>query len=142
MERRSPLIVVLLTMVTLGIYGLYWMWSTTRELKALTGREHLHAGLDVLLTLLTLGVWGIWVGYRNAEIVHREMERRGEAHSDRSLPILGLGLLTWVTGLSWLVIAGVLQDDYNQLSDASLSDGFDSSDPGSGFGMGLQEGVL
>ena len=119
MERRNTLAVVLLTFVTCGLYGLWWQYRSTRELAEATGRE-LSPGLDLLLTLFTLGGWGVWVGYRNAEIVHDAFRAAGEPHTDRSLPVLVFGLLTWVTGLSWLVLTGILQEDYNRLADAAI----------------------
>ncbi len=122
MERRSVVVVVLLTLITFGLYGLWWMWKTTADLRDLTGRDDLRPGLDLLMTIVTLGVWRIWVGYRNAEVVHQAMDRRGEMHDDRSLPILGFGLLTWLTGLSWLVVTALLQGDYNRLADATMLD--------------------
>jgi hypothetical protein len=32
MKKRDPLVVILLTLVTFGIYGLYWLYSTREEM--------------------------------------------------------------------------------------------------------------
>ncbi|MBX3252056.1 MAG: DUF4234 domain-containing protein [Myxococcales bacterium] len=117
MERRNPLLVVLLVLVTFGIYGLVWLYRTTRELGDSTGRR-MYPALDVILAILTLGAWGVWACFRNAEIVHDELQRAGVPHRDRSLPILVFGLGTYVAGLfAWLALTAILQDDLNQLAD-------------------------
>ena len=120
MEERNTFVVLILMVITFGIYGIFWMWKTTKELREETGRKDLRPGVDFLLFLMTLGIWGIWVGYRNAEIVHEELLGRSEKHNDRSLFVLGIGLLTWVTGCSWLVMAALLQEDYNRLANTDL----------------------
>lgn len=39
MGRRRPLIVVALTLVTLGIYGVYWFYTTSRDMITVSGRD-------------------------------------------------------------------------------------------------------
>ncbi len=34
-QKRDPLVVVILSLVTLGIYGLYWVYKTKEELNSL-----------------------------------------------------------------------------------------------------------
>ena len=45
MQKRSPISVILLTIVTLGIYGIYWQVKTKGEMNAL--------GADIPTALLT-----------------------------------------------------------------------------------------
>jgi drug/metabolite transporter superfamily protein YnfA len=49
---RSPLIVLLLTIVTFGIYGLIWIYGVFKELKAHTG-EGLGGPIALLLAFFT-----------------------------------------------------------------------------------------
>jgi hypothetical protein len=116
MERRNTFTTVLLVLLTFGIYGLVWLFRTTRELGEATGRT-MHPLLDVGLSILTLGAWGVWACFRNAEIVHEELTSRGVTHRDRSIPVLVFGLATFATGLSWLAVTAILQDDLNELAD-------------------------
>lgn len=116
MERRNTFTTVLLVAITLGVYGLVWLYQTTRELADATGRK-LHPALDVGLSVVTLGAWGVWACFRNAEIVHDELTSRGVTHRDRSLPVLVFGLATFATGLSWLAVTAILQEDLNELAD-------------------------
>jgi RsiW-degrading membrane proteinase PrsW (M82 family) len=34
-KHRNPAVVIVLTVITLGIYGIYWVVSTTKELRSL-----------------------------------------------------------------------------------------------------------
>ncbi len=36
-EKRNPLVVVVLSLVTLGLYGLYWIYKTKEEINSLGG---------------------------------------------------------------------------------------------------------
>jgi hypothetical protein len=44
---RSPIVVILLTLVTLGIYGLYWWYASFQELK-----DHTHEGVGGVVGLI------------------------------------------------------------------------------------------
>lgn len=56
---RSPGIVILLSIVTLGIYGLYWQYSTFKEMKDHTG-QGIGGGVGLLLAIL-LGIVNIFL---------------------------------------------------------------------------------
>lgn len=118
MSRRNVLVPIFLTLITFGLYGLVWQWRTTAELAEESGKPA-HPGLDLFLVLLTWGLWGVWVSYRNSNRAQRLLEANGVDVPDRSLPVLGFGLLTWWTGLGWLGIIALLQDQYNELAEAA-----------------------
>jgi hypothetical protein len=56
---RSPGIVILLSIVTLGIYGLYWQYSTFKEMKDHTG-QGIGGGVGLLLAIL-LGIVNVFL---------------------------------------------------------------------------------
>ena len=128
MTKRSPLVVVLLSLCTFTLYAYYWLYKSTEELREETGRNDLSPLLDVFLTLATFGLWGLYAAYRNAKIVHEEMELRGQVHTDRSVGVAVFGALTTVSGWAWLVSMALLQEDYNRLADVEL-DYFASVEP-------------
>ncbi len=49
-KTRSSLAVILLTIVTLGIYGLYWQYASFKELKEYSG-EGIGGGLGLVLAI-------------------------------------------------------------------------------------------
>ncbi len=104
-KQRRPLAVLLLSIVTIGIYGLYWYYKTFQELKEYCG-EGLGGLLGLLLSLFC-GIITIFV--LPAEVGH-VYERAG-----REAPIRGLTgfwvLLPIVGGIVWLFkVQGRLND--------------------------------
>ena len=71
---RSVGVVILLYIVTLGIYGLYWYYVTHDELKRETG-EGLGGGIALLITFFV----GIVMPFITANEVGRMYERTGLA---------------------------------------------------------------
>jgi hypothetical protein len=49
-KERSALSVILLTFVTLGIYGLYWQYATFKEMKEHSG-QGIGGGIGLLLAI-------------------------------------------------------------------------------------------
>ncbi len=119
MTERRPLVVALLSVLTLSLYGFYWLYVTTEELNEATdGRHSLSPILDVLLTVLTVGAWGVYAGYRNANIVAQELNARGIANTNQSNTVLLSGVATYFTGWAWVVGQALLQDELNRMARA------------------------
>ena len=62
MERkiRSPIVVILLSIVTCGIYLLYWYWVTNRQINDLLRREVVGAGMLILGWFCAPVAWYNW----------------------------------------------------------------------------------
>ncbi len=91
MKRRSVPMMILLTIVTLGLYELYWYIVFHEELRRSTG-EGLSALVHIVLTIATFGiyyiVWQFLAGKRIAKL-------GGEDFSILYL-ILSLLALSWI----------------------------------------------
>lgn len=117
MVRRESWLPAVLTLVTCGVYYVYWQYITTEELKNATGREDLNPVTDLIITLVCCGFWSIYVQYRNAQIVHEVFVARGTPHEDKSTMVLLMHALTAVNGVTGLIAIMLLQDEYNKLAD-------------------------
>ena len=117
LTKRSPITVVVLSLVTFTLYAYYWLYVTTEELAKETGRDDLSPALDVLLTLCTFGLWGMYATYRNAQIVHEELAAAGRSRGDKSLIVAAFNVATFFSGWAWLVSVAVLQEELNALAD-------------------------
>ena len=118
MTQREAWMVAVLSMVTCGVYGMYWHFTSTEELKVVSGRTDFSGMMDLLLGFVTCGIWYWYAEYRNAQVVTELMTRRGIAHQDRSQTVLLLNCLTLVVGMTGLVARMVLQDEYNKVAQA------------------------
>lgn len=110
--------VVLLTMVTCGIYKLFWLYRTTSELRAATGDPTLNAGTDVLLSLVTCGFWGAYAEYRNTQKIHDVLRSRDPSHRDQSQTVLILMVTSVIVGVTWFVASFIVQEEFNALARA------------------------
>ena len=68
-KQRSPYLVMVLCIMTIGIYALYLRLKFTRALRNLSGQAHLVPWLDVVAAFITFGLWGVYADARNAKIL-------------------------------------------------------------------------
>ena len=115
-QERSPLSTILITIVTCGIYGLYWQYKTTEELKAAIHDDTINPMVELLLTLVTGGIWGVYVQYRNAQKIHYVLGPRDPARKDQSQTILILAIAMYFVGVTGLIATWLLQEEFNTLS--------------------------
>lgn len=88
---------ILMFVVTLGIYGLYWVYKTQEELKQHTG--------DGLGGVVGLVVW-ILIGAVSAFVIPSEVGRMYRQRGQEP-PITGWTGL-WLFPFGWLVIPGIV----------------------------------
>lgn len=69
-KPKSPGMVLLLNVITCGIYSYFWMYSTTEDLKYLSNRPDVPSGITVvILTLVTCGFYEIYWYYRIGSVI-------------------------------------------------------------------------
>ena len=93
---RSIPVAVLLTFITCGMYGFYWMAKENDELNELINDPTAMSGAAVvLLTILTGGIYGIFWAYRMGEKI--DYLKMNQSNDTRILylilSILGLGIV-------------------------------------------------
>lgn len=115
-QERAPLTTVLLTIVTCGIYGLYWQFKTSDELRVATGDDSINPMLELILTLVTGGIWGVYVQYRNAQKVHRALASRDPARKDQSQTVLILAIAMYFVGVTGFIATWILQEEFNAIA--------------------------
>lgn len=117
MKKRSVFSVILLTIVTCGIYGIYWFIAVTNEIENdLADRSDgcCSSGISAfLLTLVTCGIYGLYWWYKEAKRVAFLGEIRGARIADNSVAYLVLSLF----GLG-IVSTALMQNDMNAIADA------------------------
>lgn len=70
MYRSIPLNIIL-TIVTCGLYGLYWFVVVTDDVNELSGRRNdTSGGMSLLFTIITCGIYGIYWAYKLGEKIY------------------------------------------------------------------------
>ena len=95
MKKRSVAGCIILTFVTLGIYGIYWFVKLTNETNRLAPEEAtMSGGLAFLVTICTLGIYGLYWGYKlgkKMDIISGKSSNSGIIYL--LLSFLGLGII-------------------------------------------------
>ncbi|KPG69973.1 DUF4234 domain-containing protein [Enterococcus sp.] len=103
--------VILLTIVTCGIYYFYWFYQTTKELTEYSEDYRLSPGLSIVLTIVTCGFYQIYWWYRIADIfISAQQKAKYPRLNDNKILFVVLTLF----GLDIINMA-ILQSDMNQL---------------------------
>ena len=96
--ERNIAIAIILTVVTCGIYGIYWFIMLTDEVNRLSGNENdTSGGIAFLLTLVTCGIYGYYWAYKIGEKI--DTIKGNPAGSSNILflilQIFGLGIVNY-----------------------------------------------
>ena len=99
-EKRSPALVIVLSLVTCGIYFYYWIYCVSKETRDFLGDESINPGMEVLLSIVTCGIYTFYWYYKYGRLVFDMEQRVGvSGASDMSLillllPIFGFGIVS------------------------------------------------
>ncbi len=112
MVQRNIAVCIILSIITCGIYGIYWFIVLTDEVNAVSGENNATSGgVAFLLTLVTCGIYGYYWAYKMGEKLNNAKAQRGmPADSNLSIVYLlleffGLGIIAWA----------LMQDNLNKM---------------------------
>jgi ABC-type Mn2+/Zn2+ transport system permease subunit len=98
--RRELVTAIILSIVTCGIYGIYWFITISEDVNTLTDDHTTSGGMAFVLTLVTCGIYGYFWVYKLGKRLYEYQKARGEEASDNSilyvvLQFFGLGIVTY-----------------------------------------------
>ena len=99
-KRRSIVISLLLSIITVGIYGIIWFVNVANDIRTLKPSSGVRAGRDLLLSLITFGFYGIYIMYKYPKVISDVEREQGMEVHDFSilsiiLTILGFSIIPW-----------------------------------------------
>jgi hypothetical protein len=110
-KERGIATCIILSMVTCGIYGLYWWACLINEPNTALDDPGPSAGVVIILSIITCNIYGIFWAYKQGERLDEIKRKRGLPTNDRGVVYLLLTLF----GLS-IVAWALMQDELNKLS--------------------------
>lgn len=114
MEKRSVVRCVLFSIITCGIYGLYWYYHMTNDAHQAVGRQTTASGgKAVLFALITCGIYVLYWTYKMGETIMEAQEARG-MHTDKNMPVIYLVFALFGLGI---VSEVLLQNTLNDIID-------------------------
>lgn len=109
-QKRDIVVCILLSIVTCGIYSLYWFVCLTDDTNALAGEADTSGGVALLLTLITCGIYGFYWAYRRGE----KIDKVKQMHN---IPAGNGGVLYLILYLfGGLIAYALIQNELNNLA--------------------------
>lgn len=112
--KRNLATCIILSIVTCGIYSLYWFIVVTDDAKNVSNDiEGASGGTALLLSIITCNIYGFYWAYKQGERLDNARYMRGMAGGGNSnilfllLQIFGLGIVNYI----------IMQDILNKISD-------------------------
>lgn len=112
--KKSIAVSIILSIVTCGIYMLYWIASITNDVGVIRhDNNYRSGGMVVLLTIVTCGIYGFYWYFTTSRDIYNVEQDLNMRTSDNAV----INLLLSIFGLSIVAIA-IMQSSVNDLSDA------------------------
>ncbi|SEO26474.1 protein of unknown function [Amphibacillus marinus] len=110
-KYRSVVGIIILNIVTCGIYSLFWLFAITEELGYLTDDHDFTGGKALLFTIITCGIYQIYWYY----VVGRKVSEVQRRHNDYAADNGFLYLILAIFGLS-IVSDAIIQSEMNRFA--------------------------
>lgn len=113
-QNRSIATCIILTIITCGIYGIFWFISLTDDTRTLSNDvTSASGGTAFLYSLVTCGIYGFYWAYKQGERIDAARQARGLAPSNQG----ALYLILFIFGLGIIGYA-LMQNEINQMANA------------------------
>ena len=109
--KRDIAVAVILSIVTCGIYGLYWFVVLSEDVNTLTDDHSTSGATALILSIVTCGIFGIYWIYKLGKRVIDYERAHGEENVDESIIVLYVVLQVFGWGI---VTYALLQDKLNK----------------------------
>lgn len=100
-ENKNIAVMLILTIITCGIYSLVWIYQITEDVNRLNEDNNMSGGLTILLAIITCGIYLIYWGYDMGRKLYNSGQKYNINISDNSilyllLPIFKLNIINLV----------------------------------------------
>ena len=109
-QERNIGLAILFSVLTCGLYSIYWFIKLTDEANALSGEQGTSGGVAFLLGIVTCGIYTIFWNYKMGKTMYAAQQRAGGYATDNSI----LYLILSVFGLQ-IISYCIIQSDINAL---------------------------
>ena len=108
-QERNIALCIILSLVTCGIYGLYWFVCLTEDTNAAANEEGTSGVLALVLTIVTCGIYGLYWAYKRGELLDKAKVNRGMPASNGGV----LYLILYIFG--GIIAYALIQNELNKL---------------------------
>ena len=110
-QNRNIAMCIILSIVTCGIYGIYWFVCLTDDTNTVSGEVNGTSGiLAFILTLVTCGIYCFYWAYKCGDKIDTAKQQRGIPASNGGV----LYLILWIFG--GVIAYALIQNELNKFS--------------------------
>ena len=109
-QKRSIVSVILFTIITCGIYGLYWMYQVAKELQLATGKSQFSPAIILVLGLFVSPVGFVLLAMECNDRLNDIRAAKGMPPADNMVLWVVLGILLPI------VQVALIQNEINQVA--------------------------
>lgn len=110
-QKRDIVVAILLSIITCGIYGLYWMVVMTDDANKVSGDNKTSGGMALLFSIITCGIYGLYWNYKMGEKMYQAGNKYGMDIANNSVLYLILSVFS-LTIVNYCLI----QSDLNKFA--------------------------
>ena len=111
-QEKNIVVQIILSLVTCGIYGIYWFITLTDDVALLNENKDFSGVKSLIFTLITCGIYGIYWNYKiGKEMYEANKKNNITGASDNSIAYLILSLF----GLS-IITYCLVQNEINNIA--------------------------
>lgn len=113
-EQKDIAAAIIISLLTCGIYTIYWVYCIMKSIKALKGEDDSVVG--EMLCFIFVPFYSVYWMYTRSDVIVTELKKRGISATTSKegsliLSLLALGIVVW----------GIMQSDLNKLYDKQLN---------------------
>ncbi|MCM1244471.1 MAG: DUF4234 domain-containing protein [Roseburia sp.] len=109
-KERNIALCIILSLVTCGIYGIYWFVTLTDDTNTIAGEPGTSGVMAFVLTIITCGIYGLYWAYKCGEKIDKAHQNRGEAASNGGI----LYLILFIFG--GVIAYALIQNEINKFA--------------------------
>ena len=114
LQSKNIVTCIILSIVTCGIYGLYWLYCLASDINSLSDDPNaMSPVLVIVLSMVTCGLFFLYWLYKSGTILDQKMVETGRTSENR--PVLYIVLAFF--GLA-IVTYALMQDTINKLAES------------------------
>lgn len=110
--RRDIVVSIILSFVTCGIYGYYWLYSMAEDMNNVTGDHKTSGAMVLILTIVTCNIYGIYWAFTMGDRIDKIKAEKGIPASNGGVLYLIVYLVCYPAALA------LMQNELNKMADA------------------------
>ena len=110
--KKSVALVIVLSLLTCGIYYYFWIYDTTKNVNTYLEQEFIAPEIAVLLSVVTCGIYIYVWAFQIGKQLTLAQRKAGMYETDNSVLYLILAIFGF-----WIIAVGVIQNELNKVWD-------------------------